>query len=976
MKARLPTTILFVFLLLLVNFLLLFSVSATSNSIDYYGKSIDVLKLLGQDRIGETARNSVSGVGIYHASGVLVDRSASADKLYIYVVDTGNNRILGFDYSCALAGTCQMDGTRPASIVLGQPDMFTASCNGDNNLGFMHAPTSATLCMVGYPFANNIAETWTRTNVDTDSQGNLYVPDIWNNRVLKLNQPFSTDKTGGKGDTIADFVWGQNDMNSNGRNRGSYYGSVNPPDDSSLWINFGPPDHVTSRGVSVDSAGNVWIADTFNNRILRFAPNSTHADLVLGQPNFTSSGCSANGPLDRMCSPTLARLDPNNGNLYVLDEYPAPFRARLLEFVPPFTNGMSASRVIIPNQDGPFTNWDGFDGHGGYIFQSTGFIFNTYRQGEYANGEIWLNEHSSNRALLIDLNGNIIKVIGAKDKYSRGGDVSFNGCSGNIYTGNYVWWPGGSIGIDRSNNIYLADEFFSTVFRYALPYNTHTEGSAVCLPEANGVLMPKGPNQRSRERLGESVGLGVFGNQLLVRDEAMRLKVYDDYMDKPFGAAPDYVLTGGMQARNWLSAGVDDANRLWMSGEHGQIRIYQLPIESDTTTPIADFVKLYWADTGIEVTRPDGVNYVQVGAMAFSQVGHAMYIADAVGTRIFRVRNYNQFNNKLYVDMVIGQRDKTELRCNQGQTQPSAETLCTATQLQFDQRGNLFVVDNAYECHDNRRIVMFAVQDLSNTVTMFPRLQARLVFNAPSLNEFGNCAYWTVDQPGSPISIAFNSRNQMVVGNDGYYGDVSQRQLKQLWFYNDPLSKQTPDASIALIMGTPGEIAFDEDDNLIIQDHTWYKVWIINLESDPEWLDYLPGVPTLTPAPTRTPTQTRTATATPTPTRTSTPTSTPTPTVVCDTKPSNPVLVKPKNGGTVKKMKVLLNWNDMSCANTYTIIVREGSKKGPKVQTQKNLTISQFKTKTLTLGKTYFWRVVATNVHGNSKSAWWAFTVK
>ena len=34
-------------------------------------------------------------------------------------------------------------------------------------------------------------------------------------------------------------------------------------------------------------------------------------------------------------------------------------------------------------------------------------------------------------------------------------------------------------------------------------------------------------------------------------------------------------------------------------------------------------------------------------------------------------------------------------------------------------------------------------------------------------------------------------------------------------------------------------------DNLIIQDHTWYKVWVINLDTDPEWLEYLPGVPTV-----------------------------------------------------------------------------------------------------------------------------------
>ena len=213
------------------------------------------------------------------------------------------------------------------------------------------------------------------------------------------------------------------------------------------------------------------------------------------------------------------------------------------------------------------------------------------------------------------------------------------------------------------------------------------------------------------------------------------------------------------------------------------------------------------------------------------------------------LRNYNQFANRLLVDMVIGQQNKTELRCNQGLSSPNAGTLCTVTQIKFDRLGNLFVVDNAYECNGNRRIVVFEAADLASASGLFPSLQARKVFNAPSLNDVGNCAYWTVDQPGSPVSVAFNSANQMVVGNDGYYGDLSERQLKQLWFYSDPLAKQSPDASIEIHMGTPGDIAFDEHDNLLIQDHTWYKIWMINLSCDPVWLSFLPGaiIPTLPP---------------------------------------------------------------------------------------------------------------------------------
>ena len=939
--------------------------------IDYYGKSIDVFHMFGQAEISETARNLVDGNGIYHAAGVIVDRNSPSDRLYIYVIDTGNSRILGFNFDCAHSDTCTMDGTQPADIVLGQPNMTKASCNGDNNLGFTQPPTASSLCLLSYPLANNTAEAWMRVNIDVDAAGNLYVPDVFNNRILKYNQPLSSDTTNGKGDSIADAVWGQPNMTSNGRNRGSNYGTVAAPDADSLWINFGPPDHVSSRGVSADANGNVWVADTFNNRILRFGPNATDADLVLGQVDFTSSGCDTSGALDKMCTPTLARVHPTTGDLYVLDEYPAPFLARLLVFSPPFTNGMAATKTFIPQQTGPFTNWDAWDGNGTYQFQSTGFIFNTYKQGAYADGEIWLNEHQSNRTLLIDFDGNIIKVIGAQNQTLRGGDSVYPGCT-SIYEGNHLWAPGGSIGLDNANNIYLADEMFHTVYRYSLPYDTHMVDTTECLPDATGVLFPKGPNHQSRDRLGESLGMGVYGNQLFVRDEGMRLKVYNDYQTKPIGASPDYVLTGGFQGRNFLSAATDDAGRLWLSGEHGQIRIYQLPITSDTDTPIADFVPLYWADNPTEeVTRPGGSGYVQVGAMAFDALQQKMYIVDSAGTRILRVSNYNQFQSpdKLLVDMVIGQTNKTGLDCNQGLSSPNAGTLCTATQIKFDTLGNLFVIDNAYECHGNRRIVVFEADDLNNASTLFPNLQASKVFNEPDFTQTINCAYWTVDQPGSPVSMAFNSQNQMVVGNDGYYGELSERHLKQLWFYDDPLNRQTPDASIEIYMGTPGELAFDENDNLLIQDHTWYKVYMINLTSDPEWLQFLPSAPpTLTPGPTRTKTSAWTPTVALTSTATETATYTPTPTVTATSTRTQTLTV------TKTPTKTLTPTITRTPTKTSTATITKTSTKTATKTSTKTLTATITKTSTKTVTKTSTKTLTATITKTPTKTATKTFT--
>lgn len=806
--------------------------------IEYYGKSIDVFRLYGQDRITEAGRNLITNGAIYHAPGVTVDQNAPDGKLHIYVVDSGNSRVLGLRLDCPTGETCAIDGSRPADVVLGQPDFNSGSCNGDVNLGFTKAPTDSCLCLLGYPLSNNTAESWMRLNIDVDAEGNVYVPDTFNNRVLRYNQPLSNDRTAGKGDGVADFVWGQPNMTSNGRNHGDNYDPVPAPSDDSLWLNYGNPhfDHVSSRGVSVDNDSNLWVADTFNSRVLRFPPGEVHADLVLGQPNFTSWGPRADGSLDRLNTPTLARVHPATGELYVLDEYPAPFLARLLVFTPPFENGMVATRTIEPQQSGTFINWGALDGNGTYQFQCTGFAFNNFREGAYANGEIWVNEHSANRTLLLADDGSIVAVIGAQNQQLRGGDsVYFDGC-GNIYDGNHLWSPGGSIGQDNAGNIYLADEFFSTVFRYALPYSTWQSGGATCLPEANGLVFVKGPNIRSDDRLGESVGLAVHGGQLLIRDEHMRLKVYNNYASKPFGSSADVVVTGGMQSRNWLSAAVDEQSRLWLAGEHGQIRVFQLPLSEGNTAPVADFVPLYWGDTRSEVMRPEGGAYVQVGAIAFDRTNHYMYLADASGARIFRVSQYSSLGDSLFVDLVIGQESRTGTLCNRGMGHPTQTTLCAVSSMKVDNYGNLFVVDNVYECSGNHRIVVFNGGDLAAQTTMFPSPAAWKLFNAPSFDVVGDCAYWTVERPGSPVSLAFDSSNHLVVGNDGYYGLPWLRARRQLWYYEDPLVSQEPDAAIDIYMGTPGDLAFDEQDNLLIQDHTWCRVVMINLEQDPEWL--------------------------------------------------------------------------------------------------------------------------------------------
>lgn len=91
----------------------------------------------------------------------------------------------------------------------------------------------------------------------------------------------------------------------------------------------------------------------------------------------------------------------------------------------------------------------------------------------------------------------------------------------------------------------------------------------------------------------------------------------------------------------------------------------------------------------------------------------------------------------------------------------------------------------------------------------------------------------------------------------------------------------------------------------------------------------------------------------------------------CAGKPAAPTLLKPANNAQVGKMRVLLDWSDVVCATKYKVVVKQGSKTGPKVD-HKTVTLSKYKTIPLAVGE-YFWRVTACNAIGCTKSVWFSF---
>ncbi len=277
------------------------------------------------------APNLAEARSLFRPNSVAVD--TSADPPILYVADTGNHRVLAWRD----ATLSQM--ARPADLVIGQRD-FDSS-----------APLNITAAQ-GFTSA-----LWAPTSVAVDGEGNLFVADAGNNRVLRFPKPFEQPE----GEPIcADLVIGQPDLRSNLPNRSSSASA--PPTASSIKTNASSIGGVQNASLTFDAEGNLWFSDSGNHRILRYpaeavrGPSNTQeggaeiaADLVLGQTDFNTATANPGGadPArgDRLRRDSIRFGGPlafdSQGNLFYADDL-----ARVLVWQPPFENGKAAARIV------------------------------------------------------------------------------------------------------------------------------------------------------------------------------------------------------------------------------------------------------------------------------------------------------------------------------------------------------------------------------------------------------------------------------------------------------------------------------------------------------------------------------------------------------------------------------------------------------------------------------------------------------
>lgn len=239
------------------------------------------VRVLGQEQLQFNSVNLVEGREFQFLranageAGVLVDNTSDPPRLY--VADTLNNRILGFrDARIVRPGD-------KADIVIGQPDFFHTECNYPSNSP--DRPTASSLCR---PIGLAI-----------DRQGNLYVADANNGRVLRFARPFVQPQTLPR----ANLILGQR----------SYTQSVLDPTQATMG---------TPYGLAFAGVNGLLVSDVSHNRVLFFAgdpqgfTDGMQANRVFGQPDFTSS--TAGNADNRLTTPRHIATDTDD-RLYVAD---------------------------------------------------------------------------------------------------------------------------------------------------------------------------------------------------------------------------------------------------------------------------------------------------------------------------------------------------------------------------------------------------------------------------------------------------------------------------------------------------------------------------------------------------------------------------------------------------------------------------------------------------------------------------------
>jgi len=793
--------------------------------------------VIGQSDFYKNAPNYVDGGVMAAPRAVAIDTAASPN--HVWVADTGNNRVLGWnDESTYSSGAA-------ADIVIGQVDFLSSAPNQGG------APSATAL--------------YAPAGVAIDGAGNLYVGDSGNNRVMVFSDPFAgymgTPIAGG---VVAAAVFGQGGDFATNTGCGA-----TPVTAATL---------CEPEGVAIDGAGNLFVADAGNNRVTvyyaPFAPD-TSANWIIGQTSSSGSECNQGG-----ASATLATLCfavqgvtfggvgvtvDGKGNLFVADTG----NNRALEYTGPYgageTDSISANLVFSGN---------GLDDPAGVAIDGL--------------GNFYLSSHLNNEIFVYE--GAVTGPINPAPNYTIGpgtGNPSATSLSK----------PDG-LAIDAAGDLYAADTANNRVLEYVegSPPSRTMASRELGQPD----LAHNGINRVDRTGLDTPGGVAASGSgaqaAVYVADSVNNRVLGWISPAAPSSGSAEIVIgqsdfissspnAGGAEGAATLNApagaATDSSGNLFVA-DMGNNRVLEFADPAAACAPYpcvdsASAVKVFGtcgSYAASACTPPGAVSASTLfgpTAVAFDPAGD-LFIADTGDSRVLEFTP--PFGAAPAAIRVFGQGASFSGNLPNMGGGASALTLYYPGGIAADSAGDLFVADTG-----NNRALEFPAPFPSPSAAP----SASVVFgqdgsfSASGANQGGASAS-TLNAPAAvaldfegDLYIADTANNRVLEFNPPYsaapgapaaiavFGQSAMDAIgPNDGVATDDLNGLGPDSLYA-----PGALGFDGANNLYAADTRNNRV-----------LMYADPAPTPSATPTATPTPTATATATPTPTPTATPTAT------------------------------------------------------------------------------------------------------
>jgi sugar lactone lactonase YvrE len=325
-------------------------VSGSATQINWYMSGSQVgTQSLGNDTPVTALACCAYAEGLYASGGYLYAASTSADAVFQYPTSVVNGSVGHIVAGGNGGGSAANQIENPRGLFMDRAgNLYVCDLNNDRIQMFPAGSDSLTngVTVAGgnsYGFAANQLNS--PIDVYVDSAGYIYVADLYNYRVQKF-PPGSTSATNGL--TVA-----------GGNGNGTALNQINYPE-----------------GVFLDHAGNIYVADGGNNRILRFPPNSDSTTMG----TVVAGGNGQGFALNQLYFPRGVALDAA-GNIYVTDG------GRIIVFPPgstSATNGTVLAGMGARGVDDQFSTPIGkvvFDSSGSYMFVDDLLNYRTRRYG-------------------------------------------------------------------------------------------------------------------------------------------------------------------------------------------------------------------------------------------------------------------------------------------------------------------------------------------------------------------------------------------------------------------------------------------------------------------------------------------------------------------------------------------------------------------------------------------------------------------